>query len=152
RSGIDFHVYAESASKMQVRIGNETSAHTLVPNAWQVIRSSPKESVIEAQWMVNNAGSDVRDDGAVTDRGFGHTDDGAFDVADEPTALCGCAMLIRRSVLHDNEPLFAAKFFAYFEDTDLSLRIRRKGYRLAYCPKSVVYHRHASTSAENSAF
>src|SRR5262249_50641042 len=113
---------------------------------------SPKESVIEAQWMVNNAGSDVRDDGAVTDRGFGHTDDGAFDVADEPTALCGCAMLIRRSVLHDNEPLFAAKFFAYFEDTDLSLRIRRKGYRLAYCPKSVVYHRHASTSAENSAF
>src|SRR5262249_18728051 len=84
--------------------------------------------------------------------GFGHPDDRIFDIGDEVSALCGCAMLVRRSALLDNEPLFAKNLFAYFEDTDLSLRIRRNGYRLAYCPKSIVYHKHASTRGENSAF
>ena len=59
-------------------------------------------------------------------------------------------MIFRREALTQDEPVFAKEFFAYFEDTDLSLRIRHNGYGLAYCPSSIVYHKHASTAGENS--
>src|SRR5262249_135997 len=134
------------------RIGSEKSIHPLEGGAWQLIRVAASQGVTEPYWIVNNAGSQVTQDGHVSDRGFGHPDDRIFDIGDEVSALCGCAILGRRSALLENEPLFAKNLFAYFEDTDLSLRIRRNGYRLAYCPKSIVYHKHASTRGENSAF
>jgi GT2 family glycosyltransferase len=38
----------------------------------------------------------------------------------------------------------------YFEDVDLSWRLRRKGLRLRYQPSSVIRHTHAGTSTEGS--
>jgi GT2 family glycosyltransferase len=38
-------------------------------------------------------------------------------------------------------------FFAYYEDIDLSFRAQLAGYRVAFVPKSVVYHEQGKTSA-----
>ena len=103
------------------------------------------------QYLINNAASQVNNQGEVSDRGFGLPDDGTFDQIETVSALCGCAMLIRAEALKQ-KPIFASHFFAYFEDTELSLRIREAGYDLLYCPESVIYHKHASTSTENSSF
>ena len=100
-------------------------------------------------WIINNAGSEATDKGEVRDRGFAALDDGGYDEVEEVTALCGGAMLIRPEVLN-GLPLFARQFFAYFEDTELSRRILEAGYKLLYCPESRLYHKHASTSKENS--
>ena len=61
----------------------------------------------------------------------------------EPRAVSfvtGCLALHRASVLtrigEQDE-----RFFLYLDDIELSARVRRKGYRLLYVPRSVVYHR-----------
>jgi GT2 family glycosyltransferase len=151
--GIVLRLYSEGGlATATVRIGNRESVYLLNPAVWQIVQVTVAENRLQQYWIINNAGSDVSHDGNVSDRGFGQVDDGTFDTQNEVTALCGCAMLIRRSALKPYEPLFAKELFAYFEDTDLSLRIRSSGHRLAYCPKGIVYHKHAATARENSTF
>lgn len=102
-------------------------------------------------FLINNAGSEVNNFGEVKDRGFAEPDRGQYDQIEYVSSLCGASMLIRKSALQ-GRPLFPKFFFSYFEDTELSLRLRKAGYDLVYCPKSVLYHKHASTSRENSSF
>ncbi len=53
--------------------------------------------------------------------------------------ITGCAFMTRTSILKDIG-LLKASFFIYYEDVDLSFRIRSKGYQLIYHPLSVIYH------------
>lgn len=50
----------------------------------------------------------------------------------------GAAVLVRISAL--NESLFDSAFFMYHEDTDLSLDLRSRGYKIVVEPKSLVWH------------
>lgn len=56
----------------------------------------------------------------------------------------GTAMILRKRAL-DEVGLFDEKFGMHWEDTDLSWRIRLKGYRIALIPKSIVYHKGSRT-------
>lgn len=100
--------------------------------------------------IINNVGSWITPDGNCGDRGIYEPDNGQYDEVTEVDALCGCAALIRREAL-GNYPIFSPDFFAYFEDTELSIRIRSGGGRIVYCPTSELRHKHASTSNEGSA-
>ena len=40
----------------------------------------------------------------------------------------------------------------YYEDVDLSIRMRLAGFKIVYEPKSTVYHLHSGSSQENSPF
>lgn len=53
--------------------------------------------------------------------------------------ISGCAFMIRTSVLNQ-VGLFNEKYFAYYEDVDLSFRIREAGFKLVLNPSSVIYH------------
>jgi GT2 family glycosyltransferase len=53
--------------------------------------------------------------------------------------ITGCAFFIRTEILKQTG-LFAENFFIYFEDVDLSFRIKKAGYALCYIPQSVIYH------------
>jgi GT2 family glycosyltransferase len=53
--------------------------------------------------------------------------------------LTGCAMMIRNEALKESG-FFTEKFFLYYEDVDLSFRIRQAGYNLHYLPTVKVYH------------
>jgi GT2 family glycosyltransferase len=53
--------------------------------------------------------------------------------------VTGCAFLTRTEILKNTGP-FNEKFFIYFEDVDLSFRIKKLGYTLIYHPESVIYH------------
>ena len=46
---------------------------------------------------------------------------------------------------------FPERFFLYYEDTDLSWRLRLAGWSIRYEPGAVVHHRHAATSDVSSA-
>ena len=54
--------------------------------------------------------------------------------------LCGFAMLVRRKIIDRYGGMDEAFTPGYYEDTDLSLRIRSKGYRLRICNNSFIYH------------
>ena len=53
--------------------------------------------------------------------------------------ISGCAFMLKTEVLKKSG-LFQPEYFMYYEDVDLSFRIKKAGYTLAYEPSSVLYH------------
>jgi GT2 family glycosyltransferase len=90
---------------------------------------------------VNACGNDIHLTGIGTCRGLGQPA-GAFDAPARVASVSGCAFMIRRDVL-ERIGGFDDDYFTYVEDTDLSLRANLAGYRIAYAPRSIVYHKYA---------
>jgi GT2 family glycosyltransferase len=100
-------------------------------------------------YVINNAGSIEVAPMQPGDRGFGEVDAGQWEAERDVEFLCGCAALIRRDALNGHD-LFVDEFVAYYEDSELSARLRRRGYRIRYAPGAVVYHRHSASNVELS--
>jgi GT2 family glycosyltransferase len=66
-------------------------------------------------------------------------DAGDLKIAKTVEWLTGCCMMIRNAPLIMCG-LFNKSFFLYFEDVDLSFRLRECGYELHYLPSSKMYH------------
>ena len=79
-------------------------------------------------------------------RGYGERDDGRFDDVRETDRVCGAAMLVPRAVL-ERDGLFDEGLFAYYEDTDWSLRAGGPYYVV---PASRVHHRVSASSGGES--
>lgn len=135
--------------RLRVRIGDADLGAFEIGPGWREHRLTLPSNVLQRTGfdVINNAGSFLDDDGQAGDRGIFEPDRGQYDRTEDVTALCGCSMLLPRPVLHD-VGLFDESYFMYFEDTELSWRIREAGYRLRYQPGSLVRHYHASTSVE----
>ena len=75
-----------------------------------------------------------------------YTSQAPFDVE----FLTGAVLLVRRSAIAPNSTLFDPDFFMFYEDSDLSMRLRRQGYRLALVPNAHAVHgyRHKAYKAE----
>ncbi|MBN1155417.1 glycosyltransferase family 2 protein [candidate division KSB1 bacterium] len=74
-------------------------------------------------------------------RGDGEKDIGRFQNVEEVDYLWGGALLVRKEVLA-KVGLFDEKFVGYwFEDTDLSVRVHKAGYKVLFNPHSKVWHR-----------
>ena len=79
------------------------------------------------------------------DLGYGERDDGQFDSPPiKPFSFCGGAALTRLDLFREEEG-FDESFFAFFEDTDFSWRLRIRGYRTAYVPGAKVAHYYSGT-------
>ncbi|MGE3902749.1 MAG: glycosyltransferase family 2 protein [Nitrospiraceae bacterium] len=60
--------------------------------------------------------------------------------------VLGAALMLRRSAFQTSQ-VMDERFFLYFEDVDLCLRLRRAGWRVVYNPDSVMVHAHQRASA-----
>ena len=67
----------------------------------------------------------------------------------EVFGLCGGACAIRREAWRALGG-FREDLFMYYEDTDLSWRLREHGWRVVYVREAVVRHEHASSSGTDS--
>jgi GT2 family glycosyltransferase len=74
-------------------------------------------------------------------------DRGQYDRGEEVFHFNGAASLLRKAAL-DDAGLFDERFFMYYEDVDLSWRLRLRGWKVAYVPEAVVEHEHAASSGE----
>ncbi|MBO0728283.1 MAG: glycosyltransferase family 2 protein [Acidimicrobiaceae bacterium] len=101
--------------------------------------------------VIQNAGSLLLTDGSGGDRGTGEEDRGQYDRREEVFAACAGAALFTRPMLED-VGILDHTFFAYYEDTDLSWRMRLRGWHVVYEPAAVVEHVHSGTSVEWSPF
>ncbi|MCW2681770.1 MAG: glycosyl transferase family 2 [Frankiales bacterium] len=97
--------------------------------------------------VVNNVGSVVSRSGYGADRGYQDVDAGQYDEPAEVFALCGCAVAFRTEAGRQLD-WFDDDFFLYYEDTDLSWRLRAAGWQIRYEPTAVVRHVHAASSVE----
>ena len=67
----------------------------------------------------------------------------------EVLLVSGCACLFRRKALQE-VGLFDEDFFAYCEDTDLGLRLRRAGWKAVIAPGAEVNHYYSMTTGKFS--
>lgn len=97
--------------------------------------------------VVNNAGSIVLVNGHGADRGFQEPDTGQYDEPVEVFAACGNGMAMRSEAGRE-AGWFDDDFFLYYEDTDLSWRIRSRGWAVRYEPTAVLRHLHSASTTE----
>ena len=115
----------------------------------------PPELIRSATPVIQNAGTLILGDGSGRDRGalvrgtevFQEDDNGQYDRREEVFAGCGAALLLRKAMMED-VGVFDDDFFMYYEDMDLSWRMRRRRWKVVYVPDAVVRHVHAASSVE----
>ena len=74
---------------------------------------------------INNAGGGLLPDLYGFDRGLGEPDDGRWDAPVDVDAFCGAGAVLRTAAVRAVGG-FPAHFFLYYEDTDTSMRLRRR--------------------------
>jgi GT2 family glycosyltransferase len=148
---ISFTLVSKTAQVLSVSAAAVSKAIILKEEITEYGYAFSESAKREGFYIVNNAGSVEFDALNPRDRGLGEVDDGQYDREEDVDLFCGCATLIRRDALHGLQ-LFIGEFIAYYEDSELSKRLRRDGYRITYVPDAIVYHRHSATNVERSLF
>lgn len=95
--------------------------------------------------VIDNTGGMICRDGLGMGRGRLAKDEGQFDHLTEALSPSGCAAVYRRKMLEE-AGLFDRHFFVYAEDIDVALRGHLLGYRCAFNPHAVVFHRFSSST------
>ena len=109
-----------------------------------VLQNDPERQARGLPPLIDTAGDDYDRGGFARKRGHGQV---AKEDGCSPQRVFGasaCAAFYRREALL-RAGGFPEDFEAYFEDVDLSFRLRRLGYDIVYDPASVVWHRVSST-------
>lgn len=110
---------------------------------------APAEAGSRRPATINNAGVVLLKSGYGADRGLGSPDDQRFATPAEVFGFSGGAVVMRTLAVKAVGG-FDADFFMYYEDTDLSWRLRLAGWRILYAPDAVVHHLHAASSDPRS--
>ena len=117
----------------------------------RAMEADPRVGAVQAKVLlaedgrVNSAGGVLLPGGWAADRGYGEPDDGRWDSPGEVAFASGSAVLYRMAAVRE-AGYFDDDYFLYYEDVDLSLRMRRHGWRIRYEPASVVRHRHGASA------
>jgi len=78
-------------------------------------------------------------------RGVDEVDYGQFDNLSQTDFATGCCMLIKRELIEE-VGILDKRYFLYLEDVDYSVRAIKKGYKIIFCPKSIIYHKNAGST------
>lgn len=107
----------------------------------------PQIGAIQPKIMFQYKRTHLWDGGSYYNKFLGHTYTSGYNKTPAPCHnrikkvdwITGCGFLTRNSVLN-RTGLLPTNFFIYYEDVDLSFRIKKLGYNLIYYPHAVIYH------------
>ncbi len=123
-----------------------------MPGATEVEINISSEAVANEKYaLVQNAGSGVNDTFDGFDIGFAKKDSEEYNKSYEINNGCGASIMMKKEDFIKCGK-FDEKFFMYYEDTDLSYRIKKNGGKILFCPDSIVRHIHTGSSTEWSPF
>ncbi|OGH16027.1 MAG: hypothetical protein A3C30_00785 [Candidatus Levybacteria bacterium RIFCSPHIGHO2_02_FULL_40_18] len=77
--------------------------------------------------------------------GVDEVDRGQFNTRMETELATGCCFMLRADLLQ-KVGLFDDRYYLYYEDADLSERIKRAGFKIIYEPKAILWHKVAESS------
>ena len=100
------------------------------------------------QVLINSTGNEVDNAGNGYDRSWLEPADSPLP-APEVFGLCGGACAIDADAWRAVGGV-RTDLFMYYEDTDLSWRLRERGWRVVYVREAVAHHEHASSSGTDS--
>lgn len=81
----------------------------------------------------------------VSHRGVDEVDRGQFDLEKTMDFSTGCCMVFPKKAIEE-VGIFDEKYFLYYEDVDLSLRMKEKGKKLVFVPQAVIWHKNAKSA------
>lgn len=117
----------------------------------RTFKKNPKVALIQGKLLyfydhklMDSAGETMDIYGNPITIGAGETDENQFDNQTEILSASGSASVIRRSVLNTIGN-FDSDYCIGYEDMDLALRLRLKGFKVLYHPKVVIYHKRGKT-------
>lgn len=111
-----------------------------------------REQVLEYKKMlIQNAGSGINENYDGYDIGMAEEDCEKYSKEYEINNGCGASIIMLKDDFV-KAGMFDENFFMYYEDTDLSYRIRKLGKKIIYYPDSIVRHIHTGSSKEWSPF
>lgn len=84
-----------------------------------------------------------------TQIGRGQRTHAAVDQLIELEHIIGASMFLRSEVVRDVGPIDET-YFLYREETDWCLAMRKRGWRLFYCPQSIVWHKEGHSAGFKS--
>jgi len=102
--------------------------------------------------LVNSTGGEVTRSGNGRDRDWRVPFAALHRPSGTVPAFSGGAAALSRAAIDDAGGPFDERLFMYYEDTELSWRLRRRGWEIRYQPLAVVRHRHAHSSGAGSDF
>lgn len=77
--------------------------------------------------------------------GVDEVDNGQYNEEKETSFATGCCIIIPKEVI-EKVGMFDNEYYLYFEDIDLSMRVRRAGYGVWFVPDAVLWHKNAKSS------
>jgi len=77
--------------------------------------------------------------------GLDQVDKGQFNKKKEIDFANFCCLLAKKDVF-ESVGLLNEKYFIYWEDGDFSIRAKQFGFNIVYQPKSIVWHKHSSST------
>lgn len=95
--------------------------------------------------VISSSGCCISLSGRAWDDGFGNSCESFGTDPREVSGVTGGAMLVRAQVFRE-VGMFAERYGMYFEDVDLSWRIRRSRYRLFVVPQARILHKVSATT------
>jgi len=101
--------------------------------------------------LIQNAGSGINENYDGYDIGMSEEDGEKYCKEYEINNACGASFIILKEDFI-KVGMFDENFFMYYEDTDLSYRIKKLGKKIIYYPNSIVRHIHTGSSKEWSPF
>jgi GT2 family glycosyltransferase len=81
-----------------------------------------------------------------SNRGVDEVDHGQFEEVTKTDFATGACVMYKSQALK-KVGFFDERYFAYFEDTDLSQRLKKAGYEVLFSPKAKIWHKVAQSSA-----
>ncbi|GDX61795.1 glycosyl transferase [Candidatus Levyibacteriota bacterium] len=78
-------------------------------------------------------------------RGVDEVDNQQYDKVEDTDFASGCCILIKKEIL-EKVGMLDERFFLYYEDSDYSIRVKKSGYRVIYCPKAIMWHNNAGST------
>lgn len=144
---VEFEVEAERAKTLTLGCGDQVKEIPVGPVRRESEFVIPKGTPLID--IINNAGNIILTNGCGADRGYREIDTGQFDETVEVFAGCGNGMAMRTEVGRQLG-FFDDDYFMYYEDVDLSWRLRALGWSVQYVPEAVLRHTHAASSVEGS--
>lgn len=80
-------------------------------------------------------------------RGVDEVDHAQYDEMAETGFGTGCCLMLKSAMLKE-VGVFDERYFMYFEDVDLNVRARKKGWKIKYVPESFIWHKNATSSGK----
>ncbi len=103
----------------------------------------------EGNYLIDSAGMVLDRYDRAFDRCHGVEESKSHERSEEVEALCGATLLLKREVV-ETVGGFDPQMFLYYEDVDLSLRIRYHNWKLIYNGNVKVFHEHMGTAKKKS--